>query len=188
MPILPDVLVPNLKVVFCGTAVGKQSAERNAYYAGDGNKFWPTLFAVGITDRRFQPSDYRELLRLRVGLTDLAKDVSGADAGLKASDFDRERLRQVIETYQPFALAFTSKKAGQSFFGGKRDYGLQPQTIGATRIHILPSPSGLANGYWSDLWWKKLAPRFAMHDLAETISPVIASPFMTRLSAPRRKA
>ncbi|HEY1983655.1 MAG TPA: mismatch-specific DNA-glycosylase, partial [Xanthobacteraceae bacterium] len=155
--ILPDVLARNLKVVFCGTAVGTQSAERKAYYAGNGNKFWPTLYAVGITDRLLQPREYPTLLSYRAGLTDLAKRVSGPDSIIKQTDFDRARLRQVIETYQPFALAFTSKTAGQSFFGGKRNYGRQPEIIGHTRIYILPSPSGLANGYWSETWWKKLA-------------------------------
>jgi TDG/mug DNA glycosylase family protein len=155
--ILPDVLAQNLKVIFCGTAVGKQSAERKAYYAGNGNKFWPTLHTVGMTDRLLQPCEFPTLLSYRIGLTDLAKRVSGPDASIKQADFDRTRLRQVIETYQPFALAFTSKTAGQSFLGGKRDYGRQPETIGATRVYILPSTSGLANGYWSDTWWKKLA-------------------------------
>ena len=41
--ILPDVLGPNLKVVFCGTAAGAVSAKRRAYYAGPGNKFWQTI-------------------------------------------------------------------------------------------------------------------------------------------------
>jgi TDG/mug DNA glycosylase family protein len=157
MHVLPDLLEQNLKVVFCGTAVGKQSAERQAYYAGNGNKFWPILCSIGITNRQLEPSVYKSLLTFRVGLTDLAKEVSGSDANIKASDFDRTRLRQVIEDYKPFALAFTSKKAGQSFFGGKRDYGQQPETIGTTRIYILPSTSGLANAYWSDKWWSRLA-------------------------------
>jgi TDG/mug DNA glycosylase family protein len=157
MHVLPDLLEQNLKVVFCGTAVGKQSAERQAYYAGNGNKFWPILCSIGITYRQLEPSEYKSLLTFRVGLTDLAKEVSGSDANIKASDFDRTRLRQVIEDYKPFALAFTSKKAGQSFFGGKRDYGQQPETIGTTRIYILPSTSGLANAYWSDKWWSRLA-------------------------------
>jgi TDG/mug DNA glycosylase family protein len=70
---------------------------------------------------------------------------------------DRARLQRVIEAHRPFALAFTSKKAGQSYLGGQRDYGRQPETIGETRIYILPSTSGLANAYWSLHWWRALA-------------------------------
>lgn len=33
MDILPDVLKPGLKVVFCGTAAGNRSATNGAYYA-----------------------------------------------------------------------------------------------------------------------------------------------------------
>jgi TDG/mug DNA glycosylase family protein len=155
--ILPDLLERNLKVIFCGTAVGKQSAERQAYYAGDGNKFWPILCSIAITDRLLEPSEYKDLLTYRVGLTDLAKTVSGPDSKIKPSDFDRARLRQIIETYKPFALAFTSKTAGQSYFGEKREYGQQPDVIGTARTYILPSTSGLANAYWSKDWWIRLA-------------------------------
>ncbi len=38
--ILPDVLQPDLRVIFCGTAAGTQSAQLGAYYTGRGNYFW----------------------------------------------------------------------------------------------------------------------------------------------------
>ena len=154
---LPDLLDQNLKVVFCGTAAGQRSAELGAYYAGKGNKFWPVLHATSLTDRRLEPTEYRLLLDYRIGLTDLAKFVSGADAILKHSDFDAARLRGKINEFNPLALAFTSKKAGRIFFGEKRDYGRQPDIIGRTRLYVLPSPSGLASGFWSERWWRELA-------------------------------
>ena len=52
MPILPDVLESGLDLVLCGTAAGRKSAEMLAYYAKPGNRFWPTLHAVGLTPRR----------------------------------------------------------------------------------------------------------------------------------------
>jgi TDG/mug DNA glycosylase family protein len=112
---------------------------------------------IGITDRLLAPSEYRKLLMYRVGLTDLAKTVSGPDSRIKTSDFDHPRLRRIVESYGPFALAFTSKNAGQSFFGNKRNYGRQPEMLGTTRAYILPSTSGLAISYWSKDWWLKLA-------------------------------
>jgi double-stranded uracil-DNA glycosylase len=59
--ILPDVLAPNLKVVFCGTAAGTQSAEVGAYYAGRGNKFWRTLYEIGLTPRQLAPHEFTSL-------------------------------------------------------------------------------------------------------------------------------
>jgi len=35
--VLRDVLVSDLRVVFCGTAAGSVSAKQRAYYAGPGN-------------------------------------------------------------------------------------------------------------------------------------------------------
>ena len=70
---LPDLLDYNLDVVFCGTGAGTESARRQHYYAGSGNKFWPTLYTVGLTRRRLRPSDYEMLLDFRIGLTDLVK-------------------------------------------------------------------------------------------------------------------
>src|SRR3546814_6083057 len=54
-PVLPDVLAPGLRLVFCGSAAGRKSAELGAYYAGPGNKFWPTLYEIGLTPRHFRP-------------------------------------------------------------------------------------------------------------------------------------
>ena len=39
MAVLPDVLAPELRVVFCGTTAGFTSAAASAYYAGAGNRY-----------------------------------------------------------------------------------------------------------------------------------------------------
>lgn len=115
MTVLPDVLAPNLAIVFCGTAVGNVSAQRGAYYAGPGNMFWPTLFAVGLTPRLLQPEEFREVLSYGLGLTDLVKAVAGVDTQLSDNHFDQGRLRATILHYEPAILAFTSKRAGSEF-------------------------------------------------------------------------
>ena len=53
--VLPDVLAPGLRIVFCGTAAGTVSARRGAYYAHPQNRFWPALHAVGLTPRLMRP-------------------------------------------------------------------------------------------------------------------------------------
>ena len=77
--ILPEHLRPGLTLVFCGTAAGRQSALRQAYYAHPQNKFWRTLQAVGLTPRRFAPEEYPALWELGIGLTDIAKFAYGMD-------------------------------------------------------------------------------------------------------------
>jgi TDG/mug DNA glycosylase family protein len=156
--ILPDVLAPGLRVVFCGTAAGARSARLGAYYAGPGNRFWPTLHEIGLTPRRLEPAEFARALESGIGLTDLAKRHSGADADLPPDAFDRDGLRARIAAHRPRLLAFTSLTAAAIFLGRRRvTAGEQPERIGATRLFALPSPSGRARGHWSIAPWRALA-------------------------------
>ncbi len=157
MTILPDVMDAGLAVVFCGSAVGSVSARRGAYYAGPGNAFWPTLFEVGLTPRLLAPEEYRCLPEYGLGLTDLAKKIAGSDEILAESDFDREGLRTKIRTYGPGILAFTSKRAAEEFLERRVHYGVLPESIGRTRLFVLPSPSGAARRFWDKEPWRELA-------------------------------
>ena len=65
--VLPDVLRRKLRIVFHGSA-----ARAGAYYAGQGNMFRPTLFKLGFTPRRLEPSELDTLPDYGVGLTELA--------------------------------------------------------------------------------------------------------------------
>ena len=41
-------------------------------------------------------------------------------------------------------------------------YGMQDETIGNTRVFVLPSPSGQARGHWNIEPWRALAAQFAL--------------------------
>jgi TDG/mug DNA glycosylase family protein len=155
--VLPDVLAAGIDIVFCGTAPGTVSAARRAYYAGPGNAFWQTLFAVGLTPHRLLAEDFRSVTRWSLGLTDLAKRVSGSDSDLRPAHFDVERLRGVIRQYQPRIVAFTSKRAAEEFLGHRVAYGALAETCDATGLFVLPSPSGAARRYWDQQYWQALA-------------------------------
>ena len=155
--VIPDVLAPNLKIVFCGSAVGPRSAELRLPYAGPGNKFWPTLHRAGFTPTLFQPSDYRTLPALGYGLTDLNKTESGVDATLSRAGDDPDALRKKIVVYRPAILAFTAKRPAQMFLGHPVAYGFQDERVGRTRLYVLPSPSGRAGSYWDISYWRALA-------------------------------
>lgn len=161
-PVLPDVLVPGLDIVFCGSAASAASARLGAYYAGPGNKFWRTLHAVGLTPELLPPADFQRLPDFGIGLTDMAKHASGGDAGLPAGADDPGGLRARIETCPPRILAFNGKRAAQvalaAWFGARHPgYGAQDHRLGACAIHVLPSTSGAASGFWSITPWQALA-------------------------------
>ena len=156
--ILPDVMGPGLKLVFCGTGASARSAAEKAYYAHPGNLFWPTLHRVGLTPRRFRPEEYPGLRDLGIGLTDVVKTASGSDAQLPKDAFEGAAMRRKIARHAPKLVGFTSKKAALTGLGlQKVDYGLMTETLGATRLFVLPSPSGLARGFWDETQWRELA-------------------------------
>lgn len=76
MSILPDILEPNLKVVFCGTAVSDESAARGRYYSKPSNSFWQLLHQAGFTPRQLRPDEDRSLPEFGIGMTDLVKEVA----------------------------------------------------------------------------------------------------------------
>lgn len=157
MAVLPDLLGPDLRIVFCGMAAGRVSALRRAYYAGPGNRFWPMLAATGLTDRRFRPEEFPALLALGIGLTDIAKTSAGPDRAIPHRAEDAEDLRRKIERHAPRILAFNGKCAAGRFFGGRTAYGWQKPRIGVTRLFVLPSTSGAARGFWDEAPWRELA-------------------------------
>ena len=165
--LVPDILQPGLKVVFCGTAMGRKSAEQKAYYANPGNFFWRTLHATGLTQERIKPHDYLRLLDHGIGATDLSKQHYGNDAELPAGALDVEGLRQKILTFRPRILAFTSKTGASAFLNrptGAIALGFQPETVGDTRLCVLPSPSGQARIFWDETVWQALADAVRAQD------------------------
>ncbi len=157
---LPDILAPNLDVIFCGTAAGNRSAQLGHYYAGRGNSFWKTLATVGLTPRLLAPEEDRLLLQFRIGLTDLAKSASGMDRDIPESAFIPERLAQIVSEYAPRAVAFNGKKAAKLALAQRGSIPLgrhQHSSFPNASVWILPSTSGAARGYFNLRTWADFA-------------------------------
>ncbi|MFD2752337.1 mismatch-specific DNA-glycosylase [Virgibacillus siamensis] len=155
---MPDLLKDDLNVIFCGTAVGNQSAKNGDYYSNPRNKFWTILYKVGLTQLKLDPIDYKELLTYGIGLTDLVKDWNGNDKDIKKEQYDVEKLSRTISDYQPKFLCFNGKGAAKEYLNRRITYyGLQPETYYSTSIYVAPSTSGAANRYWDDAYWFELA-------------------------------
>jgi double-stranded uracil-DNA glycosylase len=171
--VLPDLLRPGLKIVFCGTAAGHVSAARGAYYAHPQNRFWSALHVFGLTPRQLRPEEYPELPQWGLGLTDIAKHASGMDRQLPRGALGREAcaaLEARIIAGEPAWLAFTSLTAGRRYLGRAAGFGEPPERIGRTRLWVLPSPSPTAGWNWESNkhWWRMLADeaRFAQSTVA----------------------
>lgn len=157
---LPDQLAEDLRLVFVGTAASRRSADVGHYYAHPGNRFWRTLHQTGITDRRYAPREFPDLLKLGIGFTDLCKTGAGMDHQALAFTIDVPAFRQKMQKYRPGIIAFTSKKAASLFYGrptGTIALGRQPPLADFANVFVLASPSGAASGSWSIEPWRELA-------------------------------
>ncbi len=146
--IVPDLLAPGLKLILCGSAPSVASARARAYYAFPGNKFWPTLYDVGLTPRRLAPQEYPQLLGYGIGLTDVTKTEFGNDDELTTAAPDR--VRTAIAKFSPRAFGFVGKRAAKLVLTSARlDYGRQAVALGDTVVFVLPSTSGRAGSFWT---------------------------------------
>ena len=155
--VLPDLLRPGLRVVFCGTAAGTASARARAYYAGPGNAFWETLHLTGLTPARLAPAEFGRLPEFGIGLTDICKVLHGSDAEVGTVEFDVDGLRQRIAAAEPAYLAFNGKNSARGALERDVAYGLQDEQIGGAAVWVLPSTSGAARRYWDVGPWRELA-------------------------------
>lgn len=147
-PVLPDILAPDLRAIFCGTAPGLASAARGHYYAGPGNRFWTFLVEARIVPEPLGPEDDARVGEFGIGLTDLVKVMAQShDRGLP---YDVPALAAKVAAHRPAWVAFTSKEAGRAaarWLGRPRpSLGTQDWTLEGARVFVLPSPSGRNQG------------------------------------------
>jgi TDG/mug DNA glycosylase family protein len=147
---LPDVIAPNLKVLFCGINPGLYTAAVGHHFARPGNRFWPALHQSGFTSRLISPFHERELLTLGVGISNVVPHATASAAELTREDFTRggRRLAAKVRRYQPRIVAILGVGAYRQAFGNpKAQVGEQLERIHAARVWVLPNPSGLNANY-----------------------------------------
>ena len=147
---LPDVIAPNLKVLFCGINPGLYTAAIGHHFGRPGNRFWPTLHAAGFTPRLLSPFEEQELLTLGYGITNVVDRATTAAEELTPEDYleGGKRLVKKVERYRPKVLAILGIGAYRTAFGRKNaKVGRQDDRIGETEVWVLPNPSGLNAHY-----------------------------------------
>jgi TDG/mug DNA glycosylase family protein len=147
---VPDVIAPDLDVLFCGINPGLYSGATGHHFARPGNRFWPALHGAGFTDRRLHPLEEHLLLDAGCGITNLVMRTTAAAAELDNAELaeGRHELERKVQRYAPRWLAMLGIGAYRTAFGrrGAR-IGEQPERLGATGLWVLPNPSGLNASY-----------------------------------------
>ncbi|RCH70802.1 G/U mismatch-specific DNA glycosylase [Streptomyces sp. SDr-06] len=168
--VIPDVIAGGLSVLFCGINPGLMSGATGHHFARPGNRFWPVLHLSGFTPRQLKPSEQNELLSYGLGITNVV-----ARATARADEIDAEEFREggrlltaKVEQLRPNWLAVVGVTAYRTAFGDRRArIGPQDRTIGATRVWVLPNPSGL-NAHWTA---QTMAEEYARLRVAAQASP-----------------
>jgi TDG/mug DNA glycosylase family protein len=150
---LPDVIAPNLRVLFCGINPGLYTAAVGHHFARPGNRFWPALHKSGFTDRLLSPFAERELLKSGIGISNVVPHATAAAAELTKEDFvaGGRALAAKVRRYRPQIVAILGVGAyRQAFAKPKAQIGEQAERIHDAPVWVLPNPSGLNANYQLD--------------------------------------
>lgn len=162
MDVIPDIVGPAPRVVFCGLACAESTDHRDHYYANPTNNFWEMLHRSGLTPTRLGPETELQVVEHGVGLTDVVRHISTSPP-----TWDVDELVAKVERWRPEWLAFTAKMTGQGVARalGVRRPGLGPADwyLGETQVFVLPGTSGANQRKDYDgrpdrlSWWRDLA-------------------------------
>ena len=147
---IPDLIAPNLRVLFCGINPGRYSGATGRHFARPGNRFWPTLYAAGFTDRLLTPWDGDAMLAAGLGITNLVERTTATAAELGPAEIREggRRLLATAERYRPAVVAILGVSVYRvAFDRPKAAIGPQEDRLGPSGLWVLPNPSGLNAHY-----------------------------------------
>ena len=147
---IPDLIAPDLRLLFCGINPGLYSAFTGHHFARPGNRFWPALYAAGLTPRRLQPWERHELLALGYGLTNLVARATASADELAADELiaGAAGLADKVVAFRPRMVALLGVSAYRvAFRRPHATIGPQPERLHSAALWVLPSPSGLNAHY-----------------------------------------
>lgn len=145
---IPDVrgAPGEVRLLLVGINPGLRSAQLGLHFARPGNRFWPALYAAGITPRQLDPAEQDDVIRLGVGITNLVARPSATAAEVTADELRRgaQRLEALAEALRPAVVAILGLTAYRTAFGRpKAVAGPQPEPLADAALWVLPNPSGL---------------------------------------------
>lgn len=150
---MPDIIATRLDILFVGINPGLYSGAVGHHFARPGNRFWPALHRAGLTPRQLAPHEERELLKHRIGITNIVNRTTATASELTAAEMTRggKRLLATIRHHRPRIVAVLGVGAYQTAFGARRvSIGRQNEPLAGAELWVLPNPSGLNANYQLD--------------------------------------
>lgn len=146
---VPDIIAPALRVLFCGINPSLYSAVVGHHFARPGNRFWPTLYAAGFTERLYASSEDQDLLSLGYGITNVVDRATATAEQLAAGELvvGGQQLAAKVQRYHPKVLAVLGIGAYRTAFGKPKATIGQQEPLHGSIVWVLPNPSGLNAHY-----------------------------------------
>lgn len=147
---VPDLIAPDLRVLFVGINPGLYSAAVKHHFARPGNRFWPALQAGGFTPRILSPFEETELLALGYGIVNIVQRGTARADELSGDELEAggKRLLRLVPRYRPEIFAVLGVGAFRDAFDQPDAVvGKQAQPLGGATAWVLPNPSGLNAHY-----------------------------------------
>ncbi|HUR75181.1 MAG TPA: mismatch-specific DNA-glycosylase [Sporichthya sp.] len=149
---LPDLLGPEVKLLFVGINPGLWTAAVQAHFAKRGNRFYPALYRAGITDRLidasagYRPEDLVHLKDRGIGITNVVPIATARADELTPEELvagGRALIRR-IRRIRPTVVALLGVTAYRAAFGRPQAAaGRQEERLGGAELWVAPNPSGL---------------------------------------------
>jgi TDG/mug DNA glycosylase family protein len=140
---LPDFVRPGLRFLFCGYNPSLYAADHGVPFARPGNRFWPAALACGLLTIDRDP--WHAVRQRDVGFTDMVKRATVAAAELSKDELRTgfERVTRLCEWLAPDVICVLGIGGWRDLVDRKARAGWQPETLGSSRVYVMPNPSGL---------------------------------------------
>jgi len=149
---VPDLVGPGLRLLFVGINPGLWTAATQTHFAHPVNRFYPALYASGITPTPIDPAagmtdvDRAMMIERGIGITNLVRR-----ATVRADELSRdelrvggERLAGFVALHRPRVVAIAGITAYRTAFRRpKARTGRQPEDLAGAELWVVPNPSGL---------------------------------------------
>ncbi len=168
MNTLPDYLKSDLDIVLVGLNPSLYSVEVGHYFATPRNRFWRAINRSGLLTEPLDANTDYKMLEQSIGMTDIVKRPTRGASDLRAADYREWApvLKAKLERFKPLIVCFHGAVAYRSYLRyaegistSSLELGLQPHTIGRSRVFMVPNPSPANAAYSLDTlvgWYEAL--------------------------------
>lgn len=146
-----------MRVLFVGINPGVRSALTGHHFAGFSNRFWKLLFESKLVPEPIGFEDDDRLPEWGYGITNIVPRPTPGIDSLDRHEYahGRTRLLRKVDRYRPAVVALVGVTVFRGLFPDHRGAvrpGLQRERLGASRVFVLPNPSGRnANFSYADM-------------------------------------